>query len=223
MLEIFTRSNRAFHKVIVSDVQIDTVEDAKQRVKNLSLERNWKPSFEIDIQKDSVGENDSVLFSIRVGYDEGRDDGIERGILKCLSGKESTGWIKTELGYPGYEGWESAIEENDLFELPNVWFSRSFIRDFISPETCYENHSWSVFDEAHKQLLLPKLEEQTKKALKRKSEQLRETDLPGILRDYYQEQIPHYEQLLTSCRDITRGKASFAEIVNTCNTRLSII
>jgi len=121
--------------IIIEDGLLELVNKAVQKVEELSRENtgkyNWRPSIEIDVPGTANSEqrigHPSGQLKLQVSYDCGVQDNVRAQVLRALGRQMPTGKISVDLGEYSYEGWESHSDNENLLELPDVYFTRLFI------------------------------------------------------------------------------------------------
>lgn len=201
----------------ISDEQVDSIQEARNRVLGLAVENpNWRPSLEIDLPTDFGLNCHAEGFIGRVRWDSGSADNIHNRVLKALAGVKPRGWVKVDLGHYCYEGWESAINSRDFSELPNVWFERHFIFGFSDPQLLghvdgYDKLKNIVLPE-HQRLLIPKVYRDA-------NIQIRRTRISNMPNDELDKiRIETCSKIVNLCKEIYRGSRNFNDLVDLCDS-----
>jgi len=123
-------------KVKISDEVLSLVDRAARRVYEISKEDKWVPSIEITLKKGKTGSwhpgHPTGDLIIRVDIDSWTDDNVHMQMQRALRGKLPANGVRADLGDYGYEGWQSAIECNDLRELPDPYFEDRYVHRLLN-------------------------------------------------------------------------------------------
>ncbi len=123
-------------KITVDDKTLSLAREAAHAVYELSRKNNWRPSIEIDVPYSANGNGNHsdyyVPSSIMISFDTGITGNEHTKVRRALAGKTPTGNITTDLGDYGHEGWDSYIDDKDLFSIPDIYFQHMVIHDISS-------------------------------------------------------------------------------------------
>jgi len=199
-------------KVKISDKTLFLVDEAVKRVEELSKENKWKPSLEIYLKKGRNNDwhpgeptGDAI---VRVDIDSWTDDNVHSQVMRTLEGKIPHGRTKVDLGYYGYEGWETAIELNDLRKLPNLYFEYYFISTLFELHTTVCAESYKEIEKDHWKLIVPQIHETASRELKEAKER------PIYDKDETNKKSNSYlENVVKTTRDFSKGKTSLGKLI----------
>jgi hypothetical protein len=173
-------------------------------VSDLSIERPWLASIQIPLTSDQAENhhhNDTLFADIT--WDDGREDNAFSKVFRGLSDTQARGMIRVDIGHHCYEGWNSDIEFRDYSELPQVWFSRSFVNGFFDKFGRPEENPWDKVEEAHaRPLVLELYREGRRREVWNKSSKY--------------EDFSHIHNVVEVSRGIWKGNRQFSELSDLC-------
>ena len=164
MKELYLKDCNQARKLVISDETTELLQEAQDRVVSLGMERKWRPSLEIDLERSDLasGGFQHEPLIVRVSWSNGESDNIHSFLMKRMLGREDRGWIKTDLGHYCFEGWETSIDHQDLTALPHLWFSEKFIQAIVNPTYFSDSedervHAWNILEKEHLKQINPLL------------------------------------------------------------------
>lgn len=134
----------------------DKIAKAKEKVLEIALEGIGRPTIELDLPIKTGNDNElhgEKPFSVRVGWDDGISDNVHTRILRVL-GEPAQGHVAADLGHYCYEGWDSAVFNQDLEAIPDVWFSPLFTSLITDSDEWISSTVWSFVKEGHRDAFL---------------------------------------------------------------------
>lgn len=211
MKTIYTTKFSEPTRVTISDEILASIDEAGERVASIAAENPmWEPSIKIRVPNGSDQGNDEG-FIVDVGWSEFGSD-LDREDKMPSDVGENGGRVSVDLGYEGYESWETVIDDENLLELPDVHFAGIFVRSYACPRDwrpSYKGNWTNIVLPEHQRDLVPLIIEEARQGI----------DYRKLLDDKRSRMLLDDSIRVTGlCQDILEGKKNFSDLETLCNS-----